>query len=358
VKPLHVLVATPLGRGGQGGIDRMMDVVANELVRSGRSDVRVYFAPTRGKGSIALAPFVFATFLARMLALRLLGRCDVVHANLASRGSTWRKAIIADVARRLGVPYVLHLHGALYREFVTQASERQRRRIRRLFGGASRVVVLGDAWRSFVVKETLVTPDAIVVMRNAVPAIDHGLTSDDFKRILFLGVLGKRKGTPELVEALARLPRGGRWIASIAGNGDIAPTRVALEDLELTDRVELPGWVDAEEATSLLSRSDILVLPSFAENLPMSVVEGMAAGLAIVTTPVGATPEIIVNGETGLLVPPGDVDALARALRLLLEDDRLRHRLGANARAFHRRHLEIGVYVDRLARLWGEAASG
>ena len=78
-------------------------------------------------------------------------------------------------------------------------------------------------------------------------------------------------------------------------------------DLGLVSRVAVPGWVGSDGVERLIANSSILVLPSFVENLPMSVIEGMAAGLAVVATPVGAVEEIIEHEKTGLLIPPGDV---------------------------------------------------
>jgi glycosyltransferase involved in cell wall biosynthesis len=115
--------------------------------------------------------------------------------------------------------------------------------------------------------------------------------------------------------------------------------------------------VGPQGVADLLAQAHILVLPSFDENLPMSVIEGMAHELAIVTTPVGAVEDIIEDGVTGLLVPPGDAKALARALTRLITDTALRKALGRAAGAFHEEHLEIERYVVRLQRIWSETAS-
>ena len=82
----------------------------------------------------------------------------------------------------------------------------------------------------------------------------------------------------------------------------------------------------------------------------------MASGLAIVATPVGAVEDIVTDGKTGLLVPPGDVDALTVALRRLVADGELRQRLGAAALAVHRERLDIELYAATLAGLWISAA--
>jgi len=144
----------------------------------------------------------------------------------------------------------------------------------------------------------------------------------------------------------------GSWRATIAGDGDVEETRQEVGRLGLSDHVALPGWVGPNDVAELLSRSDVLVLPSFDENLPMSVIEGMAAGLAIIATPVGAVEDIIVHGDTGLLVPVGDSKAIAASIQLLLEQPQLRKTLGENARRRHSERLEIGMYFDRLVDLW------
>ncbi|BAL79461.1 glycosyl transferase [Bradyrhizobium cosmicum] len=130
-----------------------------------------------------------------------------------------------------------------------------------------------------------------------------------------------------------------------------------MEQLGIADRVKVPGWLDAEATKRVLRGSDVFVLPSFAENLPMSILEAFAYGLAVVATPVGAVADVIIDGTNGLLVPTGDVDALASALRRLIVDHRLRVALGVAAKADHASKYEIGVYVPRLIEIWRSAAA-
>jgi glycosyltransferase involved in cell wall biosynthesis len=356
-RPLYVLVSTPSNLVGQGGIDRMMAALRRALLRRGGDDVDVRFLVSRGSGSVALSPLHVAGFCVRMAAARLAGRVDVVHINLSSHGSTYRKLVIAAVARALGIAYVLHLHGSQYQTFWKDDGGFLARRIAAMFEKAARVVVLGRAWRDFVEARAPGAAGRIVIVPNATesPVLEH-VGGGESVHILFLGRIGERKGVPQLIEALGQIGDLGGWRATVAGDGEVEAARAAVAAAGLAGRVSLPGWVGTEEVAALIASADILALPSFAENLPVSVIEGMASGLAIVTTPVGAVEDIVLDGETGLLVAPGDVDGLAQALRRLVGDAALRARLGAAARQLHGERLELGAFAEALCKVWRAAA--
>src|SRR5439155_20245738 len=138
------------------------------------------------------------------------------------------------------------------------------------------------------------------------------------------------------------------------------PDRTAVEEeirrLGLEERVRLAG--ERRDVPALLAASDILVPPSESEGLPVSVLEAMAAELPVVASSVGGLPELVVDRETGILVPPGDARKLGAALGRLIDDRELRRRLGAAGRAraetvfdlgaFRRAHVEL--YDEQLAR--------
>ncbi|WP_031254408.1 glycosyltransferase family 4 protein [Mesorhizobium sp. L48C026A00] len=358
-RKIHVLVATPSGVSGQGGIDRIMAALDRELQRQGDGKIEARFLPSRGSGSVALSVFYMIGFCLRMLVARIAGRADVVHINVSSFGSTYRKMVIARCARLLGIPYVLHLHGAQYQTFWKEKRSFMSRRIRHMFEHADRIVVLGRIWRDFVTARAPGAAANIVIVPNAteVPSLAH-VGGGDSVHILFLGRIGDRKGVPQLLDALHRMKPVKQWRATIAGDGDVEAVRARSAGLGLAECIAFPGWVGPNEVASLIASADILALPSFAENLPVSVIEGMASGLAVVTTPVGAVEDIIVHKKTGLLVPPGDVAALTEALTELVDDTALRARLGSAAMAVHRERLELSSFAASICRVWHEAANG
>ena len=355
-KLMKVLVATPVAATGQGGIDRVMAALKDELERDPRGTLTT-FGATRGGGSLALSPFYLARFLAKMVAMHARRELDLVHINLASNGSTHRKLIVAGLARALGVPYVLHLHGGSYPDFWKPDDSLLSRRIRRMFDGAARIVVLGETWKRFVISRAPETADRVVTIPNAAapPTLPH-VGGGERAHILFLGRISDKKGTPQLGEALNRM-RDLNWRATIAGDGNVEAARAKAVEYGLADRVDLPGWVGADRVAELIATADILVLPSFIENLPLSIIEAMASGVAVVATPVGAVPDIVRDGETGLLVPVGDVDALTAALTRLVGDPALRQRLGKAGLTLHRNKLDLAPFADTMQRVWTQAAT-
>lgn len=358
VAVLNVLVATPGGGTGQGGIDRIMASLRDEAERQHRPDLRIRFAATRGNGPLVFSIWHMSVFIAQMLALRLTGRLDVVHLNLAVSGSTWRKLILAWLAHALGVAYLVHLHGSEYQDFWTKEPNRRNRAVNWLFGHAGRVIVLGTVWREMVLARLPALDLRTVIVPNAAPrpVLAHR-GGGNLVHILFLGRLGDRKGVPQLGEALGRMKADPGWRATIAGDGHVEVARGKAREMGLSDRVDIPGWIGPAGVAELIANADIMVLPSFHENLPISIIEAMAAGLAIVTTPVGAVEDIITDQVNGLLVTPGDVDALTAALSRLVADADLRARLGNAARDVHRARLDMGVYLEAMAQAWRGAAN-
>lgn len=358
VSPLRVLLATPYGQDGMGGIDRLNDAIADGFNNHpAPSGIRCERLVTRGKGSLWAAQAVFAAALAKLTVLAARREVDLLHIHLSVRGSSYRKAVLARLARTLRVPYVVHLHGTDYKEFWESTNPMLRSELSRMIAGSARFIVLGDFWAR-VMRE--LQPDLaqkIVVLPNATAAAAPKQDTGDraAPQITFLGQLGQRKGSADLLQALSRLQHLSGWTATLAGDGPIAETQQLVRQLGLDGRVRIPGWVGTAERTQLLQASDMLVLPSYAENLPMVILEAFAQGVPVISTPVGAIPEVVVPERNGLLVKPGDVAELASAIERLLVDASLRQRMAGAARHDHAEKFEMSTYLRRLSELWRAA---
>lgn len=359
----NALLASPGGRQGRGGMASLVAYLADALPQrlpGWRIGVLDTYGPGTGRAAFFLMPFHFLLAVLRTIALRLAGRLDLLHIHMACYGSALRKPLLALVATALGVPTVMHLHGADFDDYCRALPPRRRRWLVAMLRRCDRVVVIGTHWRRFAIEELGLDPASVTLIHNGVPSGPppaRKAVAGAPARLLMLGELGHRKGTSELVQALARPELCRRhWAATLAGNGEVGTYRHQVQALGLADRVGLPGWVGADEVRALLAEADLLLLPSRQEGLPVAILEAMAAGVAVIATPVGAIPDAIIDGETGLLVPPGDVPALARAIATLLDDPALRARLAANARARFAERFSIDRTADAVASLYRELA--
>lgn len=354
----HVCMLCPGSAEGAGGIGRFVANLAAEIRRIDPA-AEIEVVNTRGDGHIALAPLFFAGALARIARAAASRRRPVVlHVNVASRGSALRKYLVVRLAAALGVPVILHLHGAAFESFHAGLPPVLRRRVRAMFARAERVVVLGSTWKRFVAR-TLGVPEArILIVPNGVPAPPphaRATLNAAEPHIVFLGRLGARKGVPELIAALGSTAlRDLPWRATLAGDGDPRPFKAEATRLGIAARLHFPGWLEQEASAGLLHAATLLVLPSRAEGLPMAVIEALAHGVPVVTTPVGAIPDFLTDDDSALLVPPGDAAALAQALVRLVGSPELRQRLARRGHEVFARHFDIAEIARRFTALYAE----
>ena len=344
--------------GTLGGIQR-----AGDYLVQGMEDLpgapRVERLALRGRGSLAASSFVFARALGALTWRLATRRYRLLHVNMTQRGSTFRAFFVVLLAWLARTPVVLHLHSSEYRAFVESLPLPAVALVRWMFHRAARVVVLGDVWAGYTRAALRLPADRVEVIRNAVPGPDFlpPRSGAGEVHILFLGQVGVRKGAGDLIDALGSPEVAGlRWRATFAGDGDVEPYRRRTSCLGLDRRVRFTGWVDQDAVRAELKAADVMVLPSYAEGLPLSVLEALAHGLTVISTPVGAIAEVIEDGVTGLLVQAGDVDGLARALERVISDGALRARLGAAGRERWGREHALAPHARRLVALYDEVA--
>ena len=206
-----------------------------------------------------------------------------------------------------------------------------------------------------------VPPHKVQVIHNSIPSsgfdgpANQALRSalsrgTDHPILLTVARLDLQKGHTYLFKAIRQFPDA---IFVMAGDG---PARTVLEtqahDLGIDNRVIFLGH--RKDIPDLLASCDVFVLPSVYEGLPLSVLEAMAAGKPVVATAVGGTPEAVVEGETGFLVPPGDPAALATAIQRLLSNPSLAQKMGAVGRVRVRQEFSSATMVQRVTQTYEE----
>lgn len=285
-------------------------------------------------------------------------RPDVFHIHVADRRSFYRKLAYFEEAMLTGVPVVVHIHGAVFEAFF-DAHPANAAAVRHMFSRAAAVLVLHQKIYEKSVNwageqgcvEILYTPAELAIFDPPRPKEkDAPLT------ILMMGEIGERKGAFDL---LAAIPTVLETVPTarfrFAGNGETDKLSAMAKDLGVLDSVDVMGWTAGADKIDAFQSADIYCLPSYAENLPVSVLEAMAARLPVVGTPIAGTPEEIIEGETGFMIQPGDIDAIASRLITLLEDEAMRVSMGLAGRARVEQYFDNEVVCTRLIGLWQAA---
>ncbi|MEB3358505.1 MAG: glycosyltransferase [Synechococcales bacterium] len=180
------------------------------------------------------------------------------------------------------------------------------------------------------------------------------------QRLLYVGRLAAAKGLPVLLESLARLaPRFPELRLTVVGDGGDRPALEQLaQQLHLTDMVDFVGYQSQTTVRQYLQHTDVFVLPSFAEGVPVSLMEAMAAGVPVVTTQIAGISELVTDGVSGYLVPPGDGEALTERIERLIQDPELRSQFGQAGRAMVEQAFNIHQEAAWLQRVMVGAIAG
>ena len=267
-------------------------------------------------------------------------------------------------SRIAGVPIVATAHGyheALRRIRVYKVVDLMALR------AVSRVIVVSNAFRGEIIASG-VPASRVVTIHNAIDAeafrtrdpvdrdrLARGLGLSDRDRVVsVIARLIPEKGHLHFLQAAKRIANrmpDVRFL--IVGEGRSRPDlEVATEELALSDRVRFLGH--RHDVAALMDLSDIIVLPSVREYYPNVLLEAAAAARPTVGTTVGGVPDIIVDGETGLLVPSGDSEALADAMERVLRDREWASEMGRRARELVGERFSVKRMAEDTARIYGE----
>lgn len=265
----------------------------------------------------------------------------------------------AVLAKWLGTPSVATVHGKGY-----YGEKWTRRLAYRITSRLTKLVAVSED-----IRNNLITPVGINPHRTSV--IPNGVDTERFrfdaeKRQIMRARLGVRddqlllgsvgnyypvKGHRYLVDAMARLITVNRNVKLVmAGQGPLADElRKRAIEKAVGKHIQIVGYI--EDTPGFLSALDIFVMPSLSEGQPLALLEAAANGRCIVATNVGGIPELLVDGETGVIVPPGDADALFNALARLMAEPDMRTVLAAGATATAQKRWSIRRTADRYLEL-------
>jgi glycosyltransferase involved in cell wall biosynthesis len=256
--------------------------------------------------------------------------CDVIHLDVYSGPAFLWAEWVSRLAKLLDKPLILTLHGGNLPEF----ARKHPRRILRLFSRANVVTApspyLADALKKFK-RDIQVIPNPLEL-----EAYQYKERKKPKPLLIWLRTFHWIYNPKLAVQVLGRikssLPHARLTMIGPDKDGTLAEVRADARRLGVLDKITFTGGVAKSEVPRLLSAGDIFLNTTTIDNSPVSVLEAMASGLAVVSTDVGGMPYLIENERDGLLVPSGDAEAMAQAVTRLLGESGLAARLGRNAR--------------------------
>ncbi len=307
-----VLVIGPSDTGSFGGMAAVIRDIRNSETLNSAYDIDIHESFIDGNILVRLAFSIFSY----LKFLTYYKKYDLFHIHSTSNGSAFRKSYYLKTLKKANKKVIVHNHAALFLVFYEGLNDKRKQQIRDYFQGADMVLALSDVWKEKY-KEALGISNC-QTLNNGIDDTEFIKAVCDMEKhrneFVVLGRLGERKGTYDLIEAVKIAKQYNANIKIyLAGDGEIDKVKDIVSNENLTDNIQIIGWADHSKKMELLKSSATLVLPSHYEGLPIAILEGMAAGKAIISTTVGSIPEVVTN-ENGILVEAGDVNALSEAL--------------------------------------------
>lgn len=299
--------------------------------------------------------------IVKVFFILLSRRIDIAHIHCGDIPSPYRKFIFFTISRWFGLKIILHWHGGNFFSQYTNRSGFGKRIFKTLFEKSDVVVCLSKSWDEGL--GILFPQSNRIVVRNGIlppeKAVIAKMASDGPTRIVFLGWLIPEKGLYDLLTVFERLVEEGYDIhLAIGGKGDEEKLFARLSNPILKDCVDYLGWIGDGQKDRLLKTSDIFVLPSYGEAMPMSILEAMAYGLPVISTKVGAIPEQIEDTVSGYLLQPGNIEDLYLRLKTLILDRDLRVRMGQVGRRRIEEAFDIRKNFQKISLIYEQLYTG
>ena len=299
----------------KGGITTVIEQLLNYNWK--KENIEIRFIPTYIEKNNIFKIAFFINSLIKLIFYCMFFKPQKVHIHMSYKGSFYRTYIIHKLCLIFKVKDIIHLHGSEFQKWYNESNEKNKGIIRKLLRECYVLIVLGKEWENTILN---IEPQTNIIVINNTISIPNQITKWNNSKfsIMFLGVLIKRKGVDDLLEAIKLIkdkPIEREYEITIVGTGDEENNlKEKCKKLEISNLVEFLGWRNKEQKEKLLKKTQLLVLPSYNEGLPMAILEAISYGIPILGTRVGDVEEAVINGKNGYLIRKGNVNELSEYL--------------------------------------------
>jgi glycosyltransferase involved in cell wall biosynthesis len=296
------------------------------------------------------------------------GNFDVVHINTSfNLKSYFRDSIFTLISAMLKVKTVVYWHGWRW-DFEKKYASKIIPFFHFTFGKADAMVCLANefsqrlkeyGYKKPVYLETTVVEDNIINPKNGINTLESLAAKNGHKVILFLSRVEKAKGIYETIDSFQKIQnKFPQVVLNIAGTGSELEKVKKYVSENRVEGINFLGWIDGEQKVRALYDSDIFVLASYSEGMPICVLEAMASGKSVVTTDVGGIKDFFEDGRMGLKVKVKDSVDLEQKFEKLLSNPELMERIGSYNTVYAKERFSAAQVAKRLESIYEDAISG
>ncbi len=346
--------------------------IATGVLNLLKSDLQKYFKliciknsttrPSVKKGKIDFLNVVY--FLGqffRFIITMIFVRPQIVQIETSYGISFFKNSLFVVFSKILGRKIILSIYGGQADSFYNDLSPIGKKYVKYILFCCDKIRIEFKRREDFFVKKFGLPESKIIILPNAVH-LEKSAEKDikpvtEELNILFVGWLLEAKGVFDLLKGIEILKQKGYKlkIKIIGPEGRAGELKRVLDDVQnkdLINIVEVVGEKLSYEMRSFYSAADIYVLPTYAEGLPYAILEAMSCGLPIISTNVGALPEVIEEGVNGFLIEPGDIRALTEKIEILAKNKKIREEMGKNNYKKIENEYSIDCLVKKLANVY------
>lgn len=334
-----------------------MTTVVEGLLDNNFDNTNIYYVPTHIEGYRFKQLVFFTISIIKIIYYLIFRKIKIVHIHLSERGSFIRKNIVCKIAKLFRKKVIVHMHGAEFKEFYNESSAKNKKKIVKFLKESDKVIVLGESWYEFV--KNLDKQIKVEIMPNFVKCTKEKVDLKNKEiNILFLSVLIRRKGIYDLLEAIKILIDSKelneyKIKVIIAGTGkEEKDIKNRVEELGINKYFEFTGWVNNKQKEDLFKKSQIFVLPSYNEGLPVAILEAMSYGLPVISTNVGSIEDAIKNNYNGIIINPGNINQLKESIIYLVRNKEKWYEFSKNSKEMVDKIYSKDKYLKRLETLY------
>ncbi len=315
-----ILIVGPDFKNHRGGIGAVIETYSTFF-----EDFKFFPTHRSFKNNFTKITYFFKQLIKLPGYLRKDTNIQIVHIHGSHGASLYRKFVVFFLSKFLLKKKVIyHVHSDSFHIIFQNSGVIRKWVIRTLINKSDGIVCLSDFWFQFFTNNF--KPKQITIINNVINAPQRSIVfsaaRDNTINFLFLGRIGDRKGLFDLLDVI----RSGinifkhRIKLYVGGDGEVERLETYIKDNNLGGIVEYIGWVDAAKKENYFLKSHVFILPSYSEGLPVSLLEAMSYGMPVLSTNVGGIPEILDNRVNGIMINPGDKEAMAAAILAFLND--------------------------------------